>query len=156
MSPISPLNAFDEALMAAGIAQCNLVPVSSILPANAVEVGYVPITPGAVTYVVMAKAEGKEGETISAGVAWAFGVTEDGVRYGLVAEAHGYSTGEKLKLELQKRLFRMAEIRGMKLGKPRYRVETIEEIPKGMFGSALAVLVFVPYIDYRKVKEAES
>ena len=40
LSPVSTLNAFDEALMKAGIAQCNLVPVSSILPADAVEVEY--------------------------------------------------------------------------------------------------------------------
>jgi len=35
-SPVSELNAFDLALKNAGIAQCNIVPVSSILPENMV------------------------------------------------------------------------------------------------------------------------
>ena len=38
VSHVSPLNAFDAALVKAGIAQCNLVPVSSIIPPDAEKV----------------------------------------------------------------------------------------------------------------------
>jgi len=63
-SSVSPLNAFDAALVKAGIAQCNLVNVSSILPPDAELVESVPITPGTITFTVMARMDGAPGETI--------------------------------------------------------------------------------------------
>jgi len=68
VSKVSRLNTFDLALRNAGIAQCNLVKVSSIIPPNYKETEPKPIPAGSITYVVMAKAEGT-GETISAGIA---------------------------------------------------------------------------------------
>ncbi len=153
LSPVSSLNAFDEALMKAGIAQCNLVPVSSILPADAVEVGYVPITPGAIVFTVMARADGKPGESVGAGVAWAFGVSEEGnVRYGFVVEAYGKVPKAKLKEDLTQKILRMGSVRRMKIRAIRYRIETIDRIPNGMYGSATAAVIFVPVVDYDKVR----
>ncbi len=152
LSPVSELNAFDEALMNAGIAQCNLVPVSSILPADAVEVDFVPITPGAIVFTIMARIEGSEGDSISAGVAWSFGVSEEYGRYGIVVEAYGKVNKEELKDELIRKLLRMAEVRKMDLEEIKVKIESIERIPKGMYGSVIAAVIFVPTVDYHKVK----
>ncbi len=152
LSSISSLNAFDEALMKAGIAQCNLVPVSSILPANAVEVDFIPITPGAIVFTIMARADGEPRDTISAGVAWAFGIDDENRRYGLVVEAYGKVSRSELKEDLTRKIQRMAAVRRMKLGEIRYRIETIEKIPESMYGCVIAAVVFVPTIDYDKVE----
>ncbi len=151
LSPISRLNAFDEALMKAGIAQCNLVPVSSILPANAVEVNYIPITPGAIVFTILARTEGGPGETISAGVAWGFGETQEYGRYGIVVEAYGKKSKEKLEEELVKKIKRMAEVRKMRIEKIKTRIETIEKIPENTYGSVIAAVIFIPPIDYHKI-----
>lgn len=151
-SPISPLNAFDEALMDAGIAQCNLVPVSSILPAGAVEIGFIPITPGAIVFTIMARIEGNEGETISAGVAWSFSVSKEYGRYGIVVEACGKVSKDELREELMEKISRMAKVRRMNLEEIKMKLVSIKRIPKGMYGSVIAAVVFVPIVDYHKVK----
>jgi len=66
-SSVSPLNAFDGALAQAKIDQCNLVNVSSILPADAIMVDYEEIPAGTITFAVMARMDGDPGETIGAG-----------------------------------------------------------------------------------------
>ena len=152
LSPVSALNAFDEALIDAGIEQCNLVPVSSILPANAVEVDYVPITPGAIVFTVMARADGGPGDALSAGVAWAFGEREDGVRYGFIVESYGKVPGTELREDLERKILRMASVRNMKVDNIRFRIESIDKVPEGMYGSAVAALIFVPIIDHDKVR----
>jgi arginine decarboxylase len=50
LSAVSKLNAFDQALMNAGIAHCNLVPVSSIIPKGSVKIDYYNIEAGAITF----------------------------------------------------------------------------------------------------------
>jgi arginine decarboxylase len=57
-SQVSELNAFDLALKKAGIAQCNLVSVSSILPLGCKERKRRKITAGAITYAVIARMDG--------------------------------------------------------------------------------------------------
>jgi len=156
VNKISELNAFDEALMDAGIAQCNLVPVSSIIPSGAVEVEYVEITPGTITFCVLAKELGGPGEMISAGIAWGFGVDDRGLRYGIVAEAHGHVNREELLKELKATLHRMAEARRMKLSKADYRVEVIERVPDGHYGCVLVAFVFVPKSEESKIRAKEG
>lgn len=140
LSRISKLNAFDLALMKAGIAQCNLVPVTSIIPKGAVEAEPCTITPGSITFVVMAHIEGEGEEKIGAGIAWSFIEGED---YGLVAETHGNTDREELRRNLKARIEEMARIRNVKLRSIEYRIETLQ-VPKGFYGSALAALVFIP------------
>ncbi|UCE44256.1 MAG: pyruvoyl-dependent arginine decarboxylase, partial [Candidatus Bathyarchaeota archaeon] len=86
ISSVSKLNAFDRALRDTGIAQCNLVQVSSILPPGCREGELREIHTGSVIYAVTARMDGTEGMTISAGIAWAW---EKEGRYGLVVETHG-------------------------------------------------------------------
>ena len=82
LSKVSRLNTFDLALKEAGIAQCNLVKVSSIIPPNCREIKLKEIPVGSITYTVISKVEGKK-ETISAGLSWG---TEKDNGYGIVAE----------------------------------------------------------------------
>jgi arginine decarboxylase len=70
ISPTSSLNAFDVALINAGIGEQNLVSVSSVIPEKAVYVGIKKMPMGAVTHCVLAQMRGSEGETISAGSAY--------------------------------------------------------------------------------------
>ena len=86
-SSISQLNAFDHALKNARIEQCNLVPVSSILPPACKEREWKKILAGSITNTVIARMDGKGETMIAAGIAWAW---EKNMRYGLVAEANGH------------------------------------------------------------------
>jgi Uncharacterized conserved protein len=113
-SPVSELNAFDLALKKAGIAQCNLVPVSSILPPGCKERKWRKITAGAITHAVIARMDGDEGTTIGAGIAWAW---EKDRKYGLVAEAHGYMDLKALRETLEWKLKEMAKIREIEIDK---------------------------------------
>ncbi len=138
----SELNAFDLALKAAGITECNLVEVSSILPPGSEEMGPMEIPKGAITFCVMAKMAGTLGERIGAGLTWAWGTTGDGERYGIVAEHHGNSQSEEIERMLQVKLERMAEVRGMQLEEPSSRVSST--VCDGNYGCVVAVLVYVP------------
>lgn len=144
VSPISPLNAFDAALVKAGIAQCNLVPVSSILPPDAEKVEAVDITPGTVTFCVMARMDGDPGERIGAGIGWGWAEGLEGLRYGFVAEAHGYKDKGSLEREIFQGLQEMARIRGMKLVHHEFKVECLN-VPRDRYGCVVAALVFVPW-----------
>jgi len=143
-SSVSPLNAFDGALAKAQIAQCNLVNVSSILPADATQVENQAITPGTITFTVMAKMDGDPGETIGAGVGWVWGNTPSGQRYGMVAEAHGYKDKEAIDKELKWKLQEMAKIRELSIESIQTRSESLE-VPKGKYGSAIVALVYTPW-----------
>ena len=150
-SNISPLNAFDAALMKAGIAQCNLVCVSSILPQGAEYIEKCEITPGTITFCVMARMDGNPGETIGAGIGWGWGVDANGKEYGIVAEAHGYKDKEAIEKELKWKLQEMAKIRGMELSSISIKSECFQ-VPKGKYGSVIVALVYVPW----ELKENEE
>jgi arginine decarboxylase len=137
----SELNAFDLALKDAGITQCNLVEVSSILPPDCEEVEPARIPTGAVTFCVMAKMAGTKGERIGAGLAWAWGTTAGGERHGIVAEHHGSSAEAELEHMLLIKLRRMAEVRGMEMEGPRTLVRSV--VCDGAYGCAVSVLVLV-------------
>lgn len=108
-SPISQLNALDQALKNAGIAQCNLVPVTSIIPEGCVqkEVSRIPI--GAITHAVIARMDGIEGENIGSAISWC---REKGDGWGIVAETHGYMKESALLEIAEWKIKEMAKIRG--------------------------------------------
>lgn len=138
-SSVSPMNAFDRALMEAGIANCNLLPVSSIIPPNCKERRWKRLEVGAITPVIMARAIGKSGETIGAGLAWGW---EKERRIGLVAEVYGHYDRKALQLALDARIKEMAEARGIELEDVKKRLEVMK-VPQGMYGCVLTALVFV-------------
>ncbi|MDA8192390.1 MAG: arginine decarboxylase, pyruvoyl-dependent [Thermaerobacter sp.] len=81
------LNAFDNALLAAGIGNVNLLRVSSILPPNATEVARLDVQPGALVPTAYGTiTSDAPGELIAAAVAVGVGATDD---YGVIMEFSG-------------------------------------------------------------------
>ncbi|MFQ5906575.1 MAG: pyruvoyl-dependent arginine decarboxylase [bacterium] len=140
----SPLNAFDDALSEAGIDMCNLVYASSIIPRDAVEVKKIRVTPGTLTFAVVARMDGDEGEVIGAGIGYSKCRDRKGITYGFVAENHGYKETRTVKAELLKRLQRMASSRGLKLVRPKVVTRSMC-VPRDRYGCVLVALVFVPF-----------
>jgi arginine decarboxylase len=137
-SKVSELNAFDLALKKAGISQCNLVSVSSILPPKCKERKWKDIPIGAITYAVVARTDGKEKTTIGAGIAWTW---EKDRKYGIVTEAHGNMNLKTLRELLEWKIREMAKIREIEIDEISYRTETLN-VPENSYGSVIAALVY--------------
>jgi arginine decarboxylase len=104
-----PLNAFDGALLQAGIGNTNLVRMSSIVPPHCQLVPPIALPLGALVPVAYAALTSDvPGEIISAGVALALPVDED--RNGLIME-YSAKGGRR---EIEERVRNMS-IEGMKL-----------------------------------------
>lgn len=105
----TPLNAFDGALLQAGIGNTNLIKMSSIVPPRCRMVAPVALPPGALVPVAYAALTSDvPGELISAGVAIA--LPKDRNHNGLIMEYSG--RGERSKIEEK---VRNMAIEGMKL-----------------------------------------
>jgi len=140
VSPVSELNAFDLALKKAGICQCNLVSVSSILPKDCTEIKKHNIPAGSITYSVLARMDGDEGTNIGAGVAWAWAKSK---KYGLVAEAHGYMDKRALQETLDWKIKEMAKIRGIQISGVQTLLEVLR-VPMDNYGCVISALVYRP------------
>jgi arginine decarboxylase len=138
-SPVSELNAFDLALEHAGIAQCNLVCVSSILPSGCKETKLESIPIGSITHCVLARMDGDEGTTIGAGIAWGY---ESEMKYGIVAEAHGFMDQKALKEILEWKIREMAKIRKIRLNGINYKIEVMR-VPMDQYGCVISSLVYL-------------
>jgi len=105
----TPLNAFDGALLQAGIGNTNIVKMSSIVPPHCKLVAPIPLPPGAlVPAAYAALTSDVPGEIISAGIAVA--LPEDENQNGLIME---YSAkGEQRKIE---EIVRNMAVEGMKV-----------------------------------------
>lgn len=141
VSSVSPLNAFDKALMSAGICEQNLVAVSSVIPCGAVKTERTEIPMGAVTHCVMSQIRGKSGEYISAGIAYAYRSDGHG---GYVAEGHIHGSGETLRSELDRKMKEMSEIRGIDFTDTEFVIEEMQ-VAKDMYGCCISALVFTEY-----------
>jgi len=83
----SLLNSFDNALLAAGIGNTNLIRVSSIIPPGAVEISIPALPLGSLVPVAYSyESSDVAGETISAAVA--VGLPEDTGEPGIIMEHH--------------------------------------------------------------------
>lgn len=140
-SSVSSLNAFDMALMNADISEQNLVCVSSVIPVNAKLTDDRKMPMGAVTHCVLAQMRGVEGETISAGIAYA--MRKDG-HGGYVAEGHLHGSKESLEEELRSKMNEMSRMRDVGFGEIVFVMEELR-IPKGEYGCCVAALVFTEY-----------
>lgn len=105
----TPLNAFDGALLQAGIGNTNIVKMSSIVPPHCNRISPIPLPPGALVPAAYAAITSDvSGEIISAGVAVA--LPEDENQNGLIME---YSAkGDRLKID---EILRNMAVEGMKL-----------------------------------------
>src|SRR2546428_7552063 len=108
VSKVSDLNAFDEALQNAGLAEQNIVSVSSVLPIGIKAVRRRDLPMGAITHCVLAQQRGGEGGTISAGIAFRF--PADGPRRHL-ASSHIPGTDNTLPAVMGWKMGATAEIR---------------------------------------------
>jgi len=93
------LQSFELALRKAGIEQCNLVRVSSILPPNCRIIprsrGLAQLPVGQVTFVVLAESATNEpSRLVSAGVGLA--QPAEGHQYGYISEHHGFGMREQV------------------------------------------------------------
>ncbi len=141
LSGVSDLNAFDMALMDAGIEEQNLVAVSSIIPPGAEKVEKFRLPMGAVTHCVLAQMRGKGGDRISAGIGYAYRKDGNG---GYVAEAHIFGGETAVREQLRRKVKEMERIRGIELTEPVIVSQTLD-VPEGQFGCCLASLVFTRY-----------
>jgi arginine decarboxylase len=141
VSGISDLNAFDRALIAAGIGEQNLVAVSSVIPDGSKRIDPVIIPMGAVTHCVLSQMSGVGGEIISAGIAYAY--RKDG-KGGYVAEGHLSGSGDDLRSELDGKVNEMSKTRSAEFKETQYVIEEMK-IPHGMYGCCVAALVFTEY-----------
>jgi len=87
------LKSFEQALRKAGVAQQNLVQVSSILPSKCKiisrENGLKKLTPGEICYCVMARADTNEhGRLVASSVGIA--IPKDNNKWGYLSEVHGH------------------------------------------------------------------
>ncbi len=105
----SPLNAFDGALLEAGIGNTNIIKMSSIVPPRCKMISPITLPPGALVPAAYASITSDvPGEIISAGVAIA--LPKDRNRNGLIME---YSAKGR-KDQIEKKVRQMA-LEGMKL-----------------------------------------
>jgi arginine decarboxylase len=108
------LNAFDGALMAAGIGNTNLVKMSSICPPRTLEVDSVTLPHGALVPVAYASiTSDKPGQVIAAGVAIAF--PEDKDHAGLIMEYSAADAREKVETKVRKMAEEGMKMRGKKV-----------------------------------------
>ena len=142
VSKVSDLNAFDQALVTAGIGEQNIVQVfapSSTLPKGITKMKPCEINRGALIFCILAQEEGTEGETISAGIAYGFRGDGEG---GFVAEGHIHGVEKSLKEILRWKLDEMAKLRDVEISGVTYK--TVElTVPMDHYGACIAALVYL-------------
>jgi arginine decarboxylase len=107
----TPLNAFDNALLAAGIGNINLVKVSSILPPEVPVVELPKIKPGAIVPTAYAAMNSEvPGETIAAAVGYA--VPDVAGKNGVIMEFHGRATRDQAEAAVRAMLDEAFRVRG--------------------------------------------
>lgn len=139
VSRVTDLNAFDKALLKAGLGNQNLVSVSSILPGTIKQIPRKRLPIGALVHCVLAQMRGSEGETISAGISYAFSEEKES---GYVAEGHGHMNRRAMRQILQWKLEEMAKLRGVDLGPIHYKIEELS-IPMDHYGACVAAVVYL-------------
>ncbi len=133
------LNAFDNALLAAGIGNINLLKVSSIVPPEVSIIDVPKIKPGALIPTAYASITSEvRGQTISAAVGYA--VPDDPARNGVIMEFHGIATREEVERAVTGMLEEAFRVRGEIVHEMRvYAAEhTVERI--GCAVAAIALL----------------
>ncbi len=105
------LNAFDNALLAAGIGNINLIKVSSILPPEVPVIDLPKIKPGALIPTAYAAMTSETpGETVAAAVGYA--VPDDPAKNGVIMEFHGVATKAEAERQIHAMLEEAFRVRG--------------------------------------------
>jgi arginine decarboxylase len=133
------LNAFDNALLAAGIGNINLLKVSSIVPPDVEVVDLPKIKPGAlVPTAYAAMTSDVPGQLVAAAVGYA--LPDDPAKPGVIMEFHDVAdrhTAERAIREMLEEAFRVRgePIREMRISAADHRVERV--------GCAVAAIVLL-------------
>ncbi len=133
------LNAFDNALLAAGIGNINLIKVSSILPPEVPVVDLPKVKPGALVPTAYAAMTSETpGELVAAAVGYA--IPDDPSKNGVIMEFHGLATRDEAERQIQAMLEEAFRVRGETIAELRvvavdHRVERI--------GCALAAITLL-------------
>ncbi len=94
------LTAFDQALLAAGVGNVNLIRVSSILPPNVEFMKKLEFPPGSLLPIAYGSISSSEpGEVITAAVAVGLGPEDD--EFGVIMEFSGSCTKQKAEEEVE-------------------------------------------------------
>ncbi|MDB5185679.1 MAG: pyruvoyl-dependent arginine decarboxylase [Candidatus Saccharibacteria bacterium] len=118
------LSAFDQALVKAGVANFNLICLSSVLPPGSnVKIQEVPTRPegnwGDRLYVVMAQMRtSRRNQEAWAGIGW---IQDKKTKQGLLVEHEGHSEAE-VREDIENSLAALAANRGMEFEKPEMHV----------------------------------
>jgi arginine decarboxylase len=135
----TPLNAFDNALLAAGIGNINLVKISSILPPDVPVIELPKIKPGAlIPTAYAAMTSEKPGETVAAAVGYA--LPDDPAKNGVIMEFHGHASREEAERQIRDMLDEAFRVRGEPIREMKvFAVEhTVERV-----GCALAAITLL-------------
>ena len=133
------LNAFDNALLLAGIGNINLIKISSILPPDVPVVDLPKIKPGALVPTAYAAITSETpGELVAAAVGYA--IPDDPAKNGVIMEFHGHATRGQAEEAIRGMLDEAFQVRGETVKEMRiYAVEhTVERI-----GCALAAITLL-------------
>ena len=133
------LNAFDNALLAAGIGNINLIKISSILPPDVPVVDLPKIKPGALVPTAYAAVTSETpGELVAAAVGYA--IPDDPAKNGVIMEFHGVATRDEAEQQIRAMLDEAFRVRSETIAEMRvvavdHRVESI--------GCALAAITLL-------------
>jgi len=107
----SSLNAFDNALLVAGIGNINLIKVSSIVPPDVTIIDLPKIRPGALIPTAYAAITSETpGETVAAAVGYA--LPDDPAKNGVIMEFHGVATQSEAERAIDAMLEEAFRVRG--------------------------------------------
>jgi arginine decarboxylase len=133
------LNAFDNALLAAGIGNINLVKVSSILPPDVPVIELPKIKPGAIVPTAYAAMTSETpGETIAAAVGYA--IPDDPAKNGVIMEFHGVASRAEAERQITLMLEEAFRVRGEIIKEQ--RVVAVEHTTQRI-GCALAAITLL-------------
>ncbi|HEU5323531.1 MAG TPA: arginine decarboxylase, pyruvoyl-dependent [Methylomirabilota bacterium] len=133
------LNAFDNALLAAGIGNINLIKVSSILPPDVPVIELPKIKPGALVPTAYAAMTSETpGQTVAAAVGYA--VPDDPAKNGVIMEYHGVASRAEAERQIHAMLDEAFRVRGEAIHERRVVAaeHTVERI-----GCALAAITLL-------------
>lgn len=149
------LSAFDQALVHAGVANFNLIYLSSVLPPDSnvsiveerdsVEGGW-----GDRLYVVMAQQRtSQRNKEVWAGIGW---IQDEKTKKGLLVEHEGHSEAE-VREDIENSLQALAENRGVKFSKPQMHVAGGKCVDKPVCALVVAVFESSSWRTMRKAKK---
>ena len=142
----TPLAAFDAALMHAGVANCNLLCLSSVIPPNARTVRERHVTPqagyGRRLHVVMSQMrEHRRGHEAHAGIGW---VQHEATGRGLFVELHD-SDRARLERDLHTTLDAMRASRDLDYGVAQTEIASMQCIERPVCALVVAVYACEPW-----------